>query len=219
MRDYFELATLSKEKVSLFETGNENDASDFTDLPEKNGHKILAPSESGICSCGVEWDKRSIQDEWLYVGVCSVAYFYSIHDVKVYCRPCSSCATKKHYDGIENRIVWFGSYAISHAVLKDYILLFITSSLPMYKYYVAYVQRQVSSGNFNFPKETTYAKFCLAIIAMIRLLNIDFDNGFFCELCGRIPQKVVMDGTTLGIQKTFLPNNLRESDTGLLDGR
>ncbi|XP_046841806.1 uncharacterized protein LOC124435909 isoform X2 [Xenia sp. Carnegie-2017] len=49
MRDYFELATLSKEKVSLFETGNENDASDFTDLPEKNGHKILAPSESGIC--------------------------------------------------------------------------------------------------------------------------------------------------------------------------
>ncbi|XP_046858518.1 uncharacterized protein LOC124451964 [Xenia sp. Carnegie-2017] len=79
---------------------------------------ILAPSESGICSCGAEWDKRSIQDEWLYVDVCSVAYFYSIHDVKVYCRPCSSCATKKHYDGIENRIVWFGSYAISHAVLK-----------------------------------------------------------------------------------------------------
>ncbi|XP_046848035.1 uncharacterized protein LOC124441604 [Xenia sp. Carnegie-2017] len=101
---------------------------------------------------------------------------------------------------------------------KDYIRLFITSSLPMYKYYVAYVQRQVSSGNLNFPKEITYAKFRLAIIAMIRLLDIDFDNGFFCELCGRIPQKVVMDGTTLGIQKTFLPNNLRESDTGLLDG-
>lgn len=54
---------------------------------------------------------------------------------------------------------------------------------------------------------------------LLRLLDIDFDNGFFCELCGRIPQKVVMDGTTLGIQKTFLPNNLRESDTGLLDGR
>ncbi|XP_046853985.1 uncharacterized protein LOC124447131 [Xenia sp. Carnegie-2017] len=100
MRDYFELATLSKENVSLFETGNENDASDFTDLPEKNGHKILASSESGICSCGAEWDKRSIQDESLYVDLCSVAYFCSIHDVKVYCRPCSSCATKKHYDGI-----------------------------------------------------------------------------------------------------------------------
>ncbi|XP_046862591.1 uncharacterized protein LOC124456100 isoform X2 [Xenia sp. Carnegie-2017] len=187
---------------------------------KKNGHKILAPSESGICSCGAEWDKRSIQDEWLYVDLCSVAYFYSIHDVKVYCRPCSSCATKKHYDGIENRIVWFGSYAIFHAVLKDYNRLFITSSSTnmKYEYYVAYVQRQVSSGNFNFPKEIIYAKFRLAIIAMIRLLDIDFDNVFFCELRGRIPQKVVMDGTTLGIQKTFLPNNLRESDTGLLDG-
>ncbi|XP_046864773.1 uncharacterized protein LOC124459329 isoform X2 [Xenia sp. Carnegie-2017] len=157
------------EAKDFIEKSNENDASDFTDLPEKNGNKILAPSESGICSCGAEWDKRSIQDEWLYVDLCSIAYFYSIHDVKVYCRPCSSCATKKHYDGIENRIVWFGSYAISHAVLKDYIRLFITSSLPMYKYYVAYVQRQVSSGNFNFPKEITYAKFRLAIIAMIRI--------------------------------------------------
>ena len=67
---------------NLIILGNENDASDFTDLPEKNGHKILAPSESGICSCGAEWDKRSIQDEWLYVDVCSVACFYSIHDVK-----------------------------------------------------------------------------------------------------------------------------------------
>ena len=42
----------------------------------------------------------------------------------------------------------------------------------MYKYYVAYVQRQVSSGNFTFPKEITYTKFRLSVIAMIRYVYI-----------------------------------------------
>lgn len=51
------------------------------------------------------------------------------------------------------------------------------------------------------------------------LLDIDFDGGYFCEICGKIPKIVVLDGTSLGIQKTFLPTCLVQSDTGLLDGR
>ena len=51
------------------------------------------------------------------------------------------------------------------------------------------------------------------------LLDIDFNDGFFCEICGKIPKILVMDGTSLGIQKTYLPTSLAQFDTGLLDGR
>ena len=36
---------------------------------------------------------------------------------------------------------------------------------------------------------------------------------------GKNYTKIVMDGTTLGIQKTYLPNILVKCDKGLLDGR
>jgi hypothetical protein len=59
----------------------------------------------------------------------------------------------------------------------------------------------------------------LKLFLCFSLLDINFDNGFFCEICGKVPKELVMDGTTLGIQKTYLPIHLVQSDTGLLDGR
>lgn len=123
----------------------------------------------------------------------------------MYYRPCSSCGNKKRFDGIENKVIWFGSFCISHDVLKDYIRLFLNSrypvyydsfiyyilvfisiiyilipfSLPMYKYYVAHVQRQVSSGNLLFAKEISYTKFRLSVIAMIRYVFICFYKAVF----------------------------------------
>ncbi|XP_046858810.1 uncharacterized protein LOC124452271 [Xenia sp. Carnegie-2017] len=173
-----------------------------------NWSKIFVPSACGTCSCGAAWDKRDVSDDWLDVEGCHVAYLYDFHCVNVYYRLCSTCTNKKRYDGIENNVLWFGSFSISHAVLKDYIRHFLVSSLPMYKYYVTYVQRQVISVNLNFSGIITYTKFRLAVTAMIRLLDIDFVDAFHCNICGKHPKKVVMDGTALGIQKTFLPRKV-----------
>ena len=64
-----------------FLSGNESDANDFTRLPEKNGSKFFAPSTNGCCSCGTEWDGVTIEDEWLDVERCCVAYLYTLHYV------------------------------------------------------------------------------------------------------------------------------------------
>ena len=56
----------------------------------------------------------------------------------------------------------------ARGLLYIFITIFISFSLPMYKYYVAHVQRHVSSGNLSFGKEISYTKFRLSVIAMIR---------------------------------------------------
>ncbi|XP_046861912.1 uncharacterized protein LOC124455266 [Xenia sp. Carnegie-2017] len=108
---------------------DENDANHFAKLLAMNWSKIFVPSACGTCSCGAAWDKRDVSDDWLDVEGCHVAYLYDFHCVNVYYRPCSTCTNKKRYDGIENNVLWFGSFSISHAVLKDYIRHFLVSRL------------------------------------------------------------------------------------------
>jgi hypothetical protein len=52
-------------------------------------------------------------------------------------------------------------------------------------------------------------------------LDVDFERGFLCPDCGASPDKIVMDGTTLGIQKKFLPatENEVQFDDEIRDGR
>ncbi|XP_046841814.1 uncharacterized protein LOC124435927 [Xenia sp. Carnegie-2017] len=173
MRNYYELATRSEKSC------DENDANHFAKLLAMNWSKIFVPSACGTCSCGAAWDKRDVSDDWLDVEGCHVAYLYDFHCVNVYYRPCSTCTNKKRYDGIENNVLWFGSFSISHAVLKDYIRHFLVS----------------------------------------RLLDIDFVDAFHCNICGKHPKKVVMDGTALGIQKTFLPRKVASPEGPTMDGR
>ena len=52
-------------------------------------------------------------------------------------------------------------------------------------------------------------------------MDVDFERGFLCPDCGASPDKIVMDGTTLGIQKKFLPatENEVQFDDEIRDGR
>ena len=45
-------------------------------------------------------------------------------------------------------------------------------------------------------------------------------EGFHCTLCGISPDQIVIDGTALGLQKTFMPPPAEnEKPTKVLDGR
>lgn len=61
--------------------GNENDSNDYASLSQKYGTKIFVPNPSGHCSCGAEWDQRTVEDEWLDVEGCLVAYLYTMQNV------------------------------------------------------------------------------------------------------------------------------------------
>jgi hypothetical protein len=90
----------------------------------------------------------------------------------VYYRPCSSCQNKKRYDGFDNRVVWFGSFCISHAVLKDYIRLFITSRYfevnNFFLFYLQYLLTIKTCGSCQFPVVR------LLVIPQLNIINIHF---------------------------------------------
>lgn len=71
--------------VSLL-VGVECDANDYANLPEWHGSKYFAPSATGACSCGAEWDARHVQDEWLDVEDCYAAYNYTAYNINGNCR-------------------------------------------------------------------------------------------------------------------------------------
>ena len=39
--------------------------------------------------------------------------------------------------------------------------------------------------------------------SFINLLDIDLLEGFFCELCGQVPDPVIMDGTSVSFRKAL----------------
>ena len=50
-----------------------------------------------------------------------------------------------------------------------------------------------------------YLRFRHAWYCFLDLLDIAFLEGFICPTCGDCPEKVVMDGVTLGVRKAAMP--------------
>lgn len=56
----------------------------------------------------------------------------------------------------------------------------------------------------------------------LHLLDISYEDGFQCPVCGPVPSTVVMDGVALGLRKELLSWKLQSSTCPkqkLLDGR
>ncbi len=68
-------------------------------------------------------------------------------------------------------------------------------------------------------------RFIHAWYAFVNLLDVDYKDGFLCPQCGQYPDTIVMDGTALGVRKTFLQwtSFMRQKggkhDSDQLDGR
>ena len=48
-----------------------------------------------------------------------------------------------------------------------------------------------------------YNHFCYAWYSFISLLDIDYPEGFRCEICGNSPSTVIMDGTSLSFRRAL----------------
>ena len=47
----------------------------------------------------------------------------------------------------------------------------------------------------------TYYHFRAAWYSYLNLLDIDYNSGFVCPICGQTPQLLVMDGTSIAFRK------------------
>ena len=82
-------------------------------------------------------------------------------DTEVYFRPCEnkSCLKKRYNDGLEDKILFLGTYAFIHAVLLDYYRYFLTGGCTMHHYYQNYVHGHVAAGNCEISKYLPYGIF------------------------------------------------------------
>ena len=92
--------------------------------------------------------------------------------------------------------------------------------VPMDSYYKQLAWAHVEGGNKEFKQQFPYSYFHDAWLSFLKLLDIDYQEGYKCFTCGINPQKIVMDGIHLGINKNKLPKReTTESGDKLLEGR
>ena len=72
------------------------------------------------------------------------------------------------------------------------------------QYYNVWAQEMETYGHKDFRSRLPYSAFIQAWYAFMKLLQIDWEDGMKCEVCGPSPRIVICDGTSLGFQKKFL---------------
>ena len=73
----------------------------------------------------------------------------------------------------------------------------------MYSFYKDWVFSMWDEFGIDLIKSLPYAKFRVAWMSFVNLLDVDHDNSFVCPECGDVPQAVICDGTTLGFPKSL----------------
>lgn len=69
--------------------------------------------------------------------------------------------------------------------------------------YTVLVKAHEDAGNSAVADTVHYNHFRSAWYAYLSLLDIDFDGGFQCAICGTHPQAIIMDATALAFRKDF----------------
>ena len=95
--------------------------------------------------------------------------------------------------------------------------------MTMDSYYKYLVWQHVGNSDKEFKKKFSYNDFRQSWLSFIELLDVDFVDGFSCNICLDYPQTVVLDAVMLGLQKSMMPVELHESSNDnsqeILSGR
>ena len=60
---------------------------------------------------------------------------------------------------------------------------------------------QDGDGTYNM----NYRQFRSSWMSFLNLMDIDYKDGFMCQICGNNPGVVVMDAIVMGLQKSMMP--------------
>ena len=69
------------------------------------------------------------------------------------------------------------------------------------------IQQLLKNVGVDIAKRLTYQKFVHSWYAFLKLLDVthNMESGLACSTCGPHPDEVVVDGTSVGFQEKFLP--------------
>jgi hypothetical protein len=74
----------------------------------------------------------------------------------------------------------------------------------MHTFHKVLCDMHIDRGNIDIGKMFPYDNFRLAWLSYLKLLDINFDDGFSCPTCskdGKQPNLIICDGTSLSFQR------------------
>lgn len=73
------------------------------------------------------------------------------------------------------------------------------------------VREHKDAGDTYFSERFRYNDLRSSWYAFLKLLSISFEDGAECDKCGKIPETIVCDATSMGYQRKYLTVGLSDS--------
>ena len=88
--------------------------------------------------------------------------------------------------------------------------------ITLHTFFNVWQERNVDAGNFAFHQLIDYNSWRFAWYAFLRLLDINYHQGWICPRCGPQPDIIVCDATSVAFQRQFVQsrNNTVTEDVG-----
>ena len=87
---------------------------------------------------------------------------------------------------------------------------FTCCSCTLSGYYEIWSKKQENAGIKNFKELLNSTNWRQSWYSFVKLLDIDYGAGAECQICGKIPDIIICDDTSLGYQKKFATAALQE---------
>lgn len=175
------------------------------------------------CTHGNNWSTDDpISNGWvaceqavIYKNNCTIGLDPDDTPIKVYYIPTDGtpCKCKLHYDGQEHLLFNLNDRELfSYDLLLDYMCAMVNGKNPIAAYYRQYDTRVQNLTACN-EQAASYQSLRRAWNAYARLLDIDYNEAYKCEVCQDSPRIIICDATFIGFRKDLLENMLNTSPT------
>ncbi|CAC5387652.1 unnamed protein product [Mytilus coruscus] len=166
---------------------------------------FLLPENDTCIDCGAALqDRNPIEEDWVAYEHAAVVTNTTVNYVKVYYRPCSSCPALSMFEGQSKCLLNLGTYLVGYDVLRSYMHSFLHGRRPLYTFYKTWCDVYFDYKNFTIQVDLSYERLRQAWLSYLKLLDIDFNEGFSCPHCDGddgMPETIICDGTTLSFQR------------------
>ncbi|XP_052071566.1 uncharacterized protein LOC127709908 [Mytilus californianus] len=164
---------------------------------------VFIPSNTICKHCSGRLDSDDpIKNKWIAGSNVTVVTKAFLGNGIVYYRPCLDCDSVTLFDGQDHCFLNMGTYLVGYDILRSYMHGFLHGRRPLYTFYSVFVDDHYDYGNEKILELFSYHKLRSAWLSFLKLLDIDFENGFSCPDCPQDgPDIIICDGTSLSFQR------------------
>jgi len=165
-----------------------------------DGSSLLVPADRPCGLCGGSMDIMNRT----HSGNRMLLLRVDVIPVTVLCRECADCGHVRIYCGSDDGILNMKTFLVGHDVLRDYLYSFLTgNSCSLVGYHEKWKMNMLAAG-IQLEPFINYQQWRFSWYSFLNLLDIDYEMGFKCNVCGRYPSVSSCNATSLGFKRYSL---------------